>query len=81
MHPPTFVVVSVDHQFFPPADGHLGNVGHQISGDSRRVLPYPTTGMGPNRIKVPQQHHAQLLQNAKGKELASSTAGFEPAIF
>jgi len=43
------------HQLFAPADGELGDEGHQVVGDALRVLPDPAGGVGTDRVEVPQQ--------------------------
>ena len=48
------VVVAVDTQILPSANGNLGDVGHQVIGNTPRIFADFTAFVGANGVKVPQ---------------------------
>src|SRR5699024_198220 len=55
------VIVAVNAELFPAAHSHLGDVGHQVVGDTPGVLTHPSGGVGADGVEVPQQHHRPVL--------------------
>ncbi len=54
------VVVAIDAELFPAADGGLGDVGHQVIGNAPGILADQAALVGADGVEIPQQHHAPL---------------------
>mmetsp|Transcript_28200 Transcript_28200/g.78866 ORF Transcript_28200/g.78866 Transcript_28200/m.78866 type:complete len:248 (-) Transcript_28200:96-839(-) len=54
-------VVTEHHERLPPPAGDLGNKGHEVVGNSVRILPDLATGMGADGVEVAQQYHREVL--------------------
>ena len=74
------VVIAVDAELLPAADGYLGDIGHQIVGDTSGVLADQAGLMGADGIEVPQQDHAPfgVCVRDAGEDLLGHVLG--PAI-
>ena len=74
------VVIAVDAELLPAADGYLGDIGHQIVGDTSGVLADQAGLVGADGIEVPQQDHAPLGVSVRdaGEDLLGHVLG--PAI-
>lgn len=54
------VVVAEHAKFLADADGGLSNIGHQVVGDSVRILADETALVDSDWIEVAKQHHVPL---------------------
>ena len=74
------VVIAVDAQEFPAADGNLGDVGHQVVGNSPGIFADTAGDVGADGIEVTQQNNAPLLvgMGHAGKDLLGHILG--PAV-
>ena len=74
------VVIAVDTQVLPAADGHLGDIGHQVVGHTTGIFADVTAFMGADGIEVAQQHDSPFLirKSHAGEDLLSHILG--PAV-
>ena len=81
------VVVAEDAQLGAFADGHLGDVGHQVVGDAVGVLPYPAAGVRADGVEVSQEDdvpfgvglldvHEDLFEHALGPAVGVGAGAF-----
>ena len=55
------IVVAVDTELLPAADGHLGDVGHQVVGNAPGVFADHAAFVGADGVEVAQKHNAPFL--------------------
>ena len=74
------VVVTVDTQEFTAAHSHLGDIGHQIIGNTPGIFADVAAFVGTDGVEVAQQHNAPLLirKSHTGEDLLGHVLG--PAI-
>ena len=74
------IVVAEDAQLLPAANGHLGDVGHQVVGDASGILTHQAGLVSADGVEVAQQHHGPVgirVGNA-GEDLLGHVFG--PAV-
>ena len=54
------IIVTEYSQFLELSNSNLSNIGHQIVGNTIRILSHGTALMGTNRIEVTKQNHIPL---------------------
>ena len=59
---PGGVVISKHTQLLQFARGHLGDIGHEVVGNTGRVLAYSTRLVRSDRVEVSHEHRVEILQ-------------------
>ena len=76
------IVVSEDAEGLKLADGHLGDIGNQVVGNTLGILTDESALMGSDRVEVSEKHYVPLgISGMKiGKDLLQHALGLSVRV-